>query len=316
MTVAAPAAPPVARGRRVETGRRIGEKWFTPYLFILPHLLIFLLLIGIPFFANIVLSLTRYDLLRGGRFIGLQNYLNLFDPDSLYFERFWTGLWNTVLFVLMSTPLLVGIGLFLAVLLNGKYRGRNFFRAVYFAPWTLGIAVVGLLWWWILNSEFGLLTLVLRSFGIGSPAWLTTNPWAWFSILLATLWWTIGFNVIILLAGMQSIAVDLYEAASIDGANKWQQFVHVTLPSLRPVLLLVITLQIISSFNLVGQPQLMTGGGPGNETRPVLLFIYETGFTIGGRFELGAAAAMALVVAAIMLIVSVINFRFFSSERA
>jgi multiple sugar transport system permease protein len=105
---------------------------------------------------------------------------------------FWGGLWNTVIFVLISTPMLVISGLFLAILVNGKYRGRNAFRAIYFAPWTLGIAVVGLLWWWIFNGSFGLLTNVLTSFGITSPQWLTTNPWAWISILLTTLWWTVG----------------------------------------------------------------------------------------------------------------------------
>jgi multiple sugar transport system permease protein len=188
------------------------------------------------------------------------------------------------------------------------------FRAIFFAPWTLGIAVVGLLWWWLLNAQFGLLTVLLSYLGISSPNWLTTNPWAWFSINLATLWWTVGFNTIILLAGLQAIAPELYEAAAIDGANRRQQFRHVTIPSLRPILLLVITLQIIASFNMVGQSQIMTGGGPGNETRTALLYMYETGFT--GQFQLGQAAAMAIIVAAIIALVSVINFRVFRSDEA
>jgi multiple sugar transport system permease protein len=273
-------------------------------------------MIGIPFIYNIYISLTDYTFGGSETFIGLQNFQNLANPDDYHFPVFWNGLWNTGLFVIISTPLLVGAGLFLAVLVNGRYPGRNIFRAIYFAPWTLGIAVVGLLWWWILNSSFGLLTNTLVSLGVATPNWLTTNPWAWFSIILTTLWWTVGYNTIILLAGLQAISPDLYEAAAIDGANRWQQFRFITVPSLRPVLLLVITLQVIAGFNLVGQPQIMTGGGPGNETRSVLQYVYETGFTNGGQFQFGQAAAMALIVAVLMVVVSVINFRLFQSDEA
>jgi multiple sugar transport system permease protein len=314
MTVAP--APPVAATATAPTRslRRLGEKWYAGYLFILPHFALFLFMVGIPFIYNIYLSLSDYTFGGSETFIGLDNFARLADPTDFHFPVFWGGLWNTVIFVLISTPMLVISGLFLAILVNGKYRGRNAFRAIYFAPWTLGIAVVGLLWWWIFNGSFGLLTNVLTSFGITSPQWLTTNPWAWISILLTTLWWTVGYNTIILLAGLQSIPVELYEAATVDGANRWQQFRSITVPSLRPVLLLVITLQLIASFNLVGQPQIMTGGGPGNETRSVLQYVYDTGFTAGGQYQLGQAAAMALIVAVIMLVISVINFRVFRSE--
>jgi multiple sugar transport system permease protein len=317
MTVAA--APPPVKGIAAATRplRRIGEKWYSGYLFILPHFAIFLFMVALPFLYNIWVSLTDYSFgATETTFIGLQNFQNLADPSDYHFPVFWNGVWNTILFVLISTPMLVIAGLLLAVVVNGKYPGRNVFRAIFFAPWTLGIAVVGLLWWWLLNSQFGLLTLLLSDIGVKGPNWLTTNPWAWFSISLATLWWTVGFNTIILLAGLQSIAPELYEAASIDGANRWQQFRHVTIPSLRPVLLLVITLQVIASFNMVGQSQIMTGGGPLNETRTALLYVYETGFTNGGQFQLGQAAAMGLIVAAFIVVVSIINFRVFRSEDA
>jgi multiple sugar transport system permease protein len=316
MTVAP--APPVtaAAAAPARSLRRLGEKWYAGYLFILPHFALFLFMVGIPFLYNIYLSLSDYTFGGSETFVGLQNFQRLADSTDYHFPVFWNGLWNTIIFVLLSTPMLVTGGLFLAVLINGKYRGRNAFRAIYFAPWTLGIAVVGLLWWWIFNGSFGLLTNVLTGLGIASPQWLTTNPWAWFSILLATLWWTVGFNTIVLLAGLQTIPVELYEAATVDGANRWQQFRSITVPSLRPVLLLVITLQVIASFNLVGQPQIMTGGGPGNETRSVLQYVYDTGFTAGGQYQLGQAAAMALIVAAIMVVVSVINFRVFRSDTA
>jgi multiple sugar transport system permease protein len=317
MTVAT--APPVtaaATAAPARSLRRLGEKWYAGYFFILPHLAFFVFMVGIPFAYNIYLSLSDYTFGGSEAFVGLQNFQRLADPNDYHFPVFWGGLWNTVIFVLLSTPMLVIGGLFLAIVVNGKYRGRNAFRAIFFLPWTLGIAVVGLLWWWIFNGSFGLLTNFLASWGIVSPTWLTTNPWAWVSILLATLWWTVGFNTIVLLAGLQSISVDLYEAATVDGANRWQQFRFITVPSLRPILLLVITLQLIASFNLVGQPQIMTGGGPGNETRSVLQYVYETGFTAGGQYQLGQAAAMALIVAAIMLVISIVNFRLFRSDAS
>ncbi len=308
----------LAWGSGKDRRRRIGESPITPYLFILPHFAIFSAMVLFPFFLGIWISLHDSTALRDGPFVGLRWYQQLFDPSSFLFPRFWNSVWNTIIFVVISTPLLIGFGLALAVLLNQRLRGRNIFRAVYFVPWTLSVSVVGLTWWWMFNGNAGFVTLFMTDTLGWSPNWLATNPWAWITILIATLWWTIGFNTIILLAGMQAISADLYEAASIDGANTWQQFKAITLPSLRPILLLVITLQVIASFQLVGQPQLMTGGGPpselGGETAPVLLHVLNTGF--GGRRELSLAAAMALIVAAIMIVVSIVNFRLFSSERS
>jgi multiple sugar transport system permease protein len=315
---AVPATPAVGGGAKgkTEVRRRIGEKWYTPYLFVLPHLAIFLFMIGWPFFYGMWISMLDADAFSGADapFVGLENYQALFTPGNREFGRFWQTLWNTVIFVLISVPTLVAIGLVLAALLNEKFRGRNFFRSIYFAPWTLGVSVIGLLWFWIFFNN-GLATGIVGALGFDAPTWLSSQPWAWITILVATVWWTIGFNTIILLAGMQAISADLYEAARVDGANAWQQFRHITVPSLKPILLLVVTLQIIASFNLVGQPQIITNGGPPTaQTTPVLLHLYNVGFR--SPFDYGLAAAMAVVVAAVMVVVSVINFRFFSSERA
>ena len=301
--------------RQSDSHRRIGESRLTPYLFILPHLIVFFVIIAVPFALGLWISVHRSTPLREGPFVGIDNYVNIFSPQSFESQRFWTTVWNTIIFVIITTPLYVGIGLVLAAALNQKLRGRNIFRGVFFAPWTLSVAVVGLAWWWMFSGSDGVVPRFLISTFGSSPGWLTTNPWAWISIIIATLWWTIGFNTIILLAGMQGISADLYEAAAIDGANRRQQFRHITIPSLRPVLLLVVTLQIIASFQLVGQPQLMTGGGPPpTETTPVLLHIFNTAFT--GRGDLSLGAAMAMVVAVMMIVVSVINFQLFSSDRA
>lgn len=288
---------------------------WTPYLFILPHLIFFIVFLGLPFFFGLYISFLRYDFLRpeAVQFVGLDNYLALFTAGSVQFQPFLNGLINTVEFVLYSVPLLVVIPLILAVLLNTKTPGRNMFRAIYFAPWVLSVAVISLLWWWIFQSQGGLINYYLTDFGIQPPRWLSSMPWAWITIIIATVWWTAGFNMIILLAALQDIPEYVYEAASIDGATGLQAFLHITLPLLRPVLVFIVIISIIASFNLFGQPFFMTNGGPpaaggGGSTEPVMLRIYREGFE---RNRLGSAAAMSFVVASVMVLFSYVNFRIF-----
>jgi multiple sugar transport system permease protein len=304
--------PKVSEVPEMEAGKK--KVNLTPYLFILPHLIFFGAFIGYPFFNGIWISLQQFDYLRPAtnRFIGLQNYINLFTPGTVRFNEFWNAMGNTFEFVLLSVPFLVVIPLLLAVLLNTKTPGRNIYRAIYFAPWVLSVSVVGLLWWWIFQSQGGLLNYYLRDFGVIPPRWLSSMPWAWISIVTATVWWTSGFNMIIFLAALQDIPDTLYEAGQIDGASTWQLFTNVTLPMLRPVLIFIVIITIIASFNLFGQPFFMTGGGPaqaggGGATEPVMLRIYTEGFV---RPFQGSAAAMSIIVAIIMIIVSYLNFRF------
>lgn len=297
--------------------RKRSFRW-TPYLFILPHLIFFALFVAYPFFNGLYISLFQYDYLQANNtFIGLQNYIRLFTPGAIEFQEFWNALWNTVQFVVYSVPLLVLIPLGLAVLLNLKLPGRNVFRAIYFAPWVLSVAVVGLLWFWIFQSAGGLLNYYLAALRLPTPDWLSTLPWAWVAIDIATIWWTMGFNMIIYLAALQDIPDQIHEAAEVDGANDWQRFWQVTFPMLRPVTLLIITLSIISSFNLFGQPFIMTNGGPpqpggGGSTEPIMMRIYLDAFQ---RHFVGSAAAMSFVVAAIMILLSYLNFRFFSERE-
>jgi multiple sugar transport system permease protein len=267
-----------------------------------------------------MISFQQYDYLRpeANKFIGLTNYITVFTPGNVHFNTFWNALLNTVQFVIYSVPPLVILSLLLAVMLNTKVRGVNVFRAIYFAPWVLSVAVIGLLWWWIFQSQGGLLRYYLNALGFSSPAWLSTLPWAWIALVVATVWWTVGFNMIILLAALQDIPDQLYEAASIDGATGSQAFFRITLPLLRPVLAFVITITIIASFNLFGQPFFMTRGNPpnpsgGGSTEPIMYRIYIEGFT--GATDQGRAAAMAFLVAIIMVVISYFNFRLFR-ERA
>ncbi len=291
----------------------------TPYLFILPHLIFFIIFVGYPFFNGLYISFLNYDYLRPEKttFVGFQNYIDLFKAGSVKFNEFWNSLSNTVEFVIYSVPFLVTIPLGLAVLLNTKIKGRNFFRAIYFAPWVLSVAVISLIWWWIFQSQGGLLNYYLNEIGIEGPRWLSTVPWAWVAIVVATVWWTMGFNMVILLAALQDIPDHLYEAASIDGASNWQQFRYITLPMLQPVLLFIITTTIIASFNLFGQPLMMTRGAPaqptgGGATEPVMMRIFNEGFV---RPFQGSAAAMSFLVAAMMIGISYFNFKIFRRKE-
>jgi multiple sugar transport system permease protein len=294
--------------------KRTGNS-LVPYLFIAPHLLFFTVFVGYPFFYGLYISFYRYDFLRpdAASFVLFENYVRLFTPDSVQYPVFWNALINTVEFVLMSVPPLVVIPLILAILLNTKVPGRNLFRGIYFAPWVLSSAVIGLLGFWIFQSQGGLINYYLLQFGLIPPRWLSSMPWAWVSILLITIWWTVGFNMIIFLAALQDIPAQLYESAAIDGAGSWRQFVSITLPLLRPVMVFIIVITIIASFNLFAQPFFMTGGGPaqatgGGATEPIMLRIYREGFE---RNQLGMASAMSFIVASIMILFSYANFRLF-----
>lgn len=292
---------------------------WVPYLFILPHLIFFVVFAAFPFFLGLVISLFEYDILRpeATKFVGLQNYASLFTPGSVEYPVFWNALINTIEFVVMSVPVLIVIPLFLALILNTKLTGKNLYRAIYFAPWVLSSAVVGLLGFWIFQSQGGLLNYYLKDLGLAVPRWLSTMPSAWIAILIVSVWWTSGFNMVILLAALQNIPASLYEAASIDGASWWQRFRFVTIPMLRPVLVFIIIITIIAAFNLFAQPLFMTNGGPaqsggGGSTEPIMLRIYNESFV---RNRMGSGAAMSFVVATIMVVVSYFNFRLFRTRE-
>jgi multiple sugar transport system permease protein len=286
----------------------------TPYLFLAPYLALFLLFVVGPAIFGLWMSLHDWDFqLPGKPFVGLQNYKDLFDSQSTTAEPFWHGMRATGIFTLASVPFLVTLPLGLAVLLNRRFPGRTFFRAVFFAPYVLGVAVVGLMFRYILDTSFGVLNAFLGLFGIGEIGWTTEQPWAFASLVGMTVWWTIGFNAIIYLAGLQDIPADQYEAAELDGANRWQAFRHVTMPGLRPVFTFVVTITILASANMFGQALLVTQGGPGDTTRTALMVIADTGLA---QFRMGQATAMSYVLAACLAIVSLINFALLREKKS
>jgi multiple sugar transport system permease protein len=294
------------------SGQKKRFSWM-PYLFILPHLIFFVAFLGWPFFYGIYISLFNFDFLRPDNrpFVGLQNYANiLINRNSIQFSDFWRSMGNTGWFLLYSVPPLVIIALLLAVLLNGNYRGRNLFRGLYFAPYALSVTVAAVLWRWIFEQG-GLINYYLFELGLTPQAWTSAVPWAWIAITICTIWWTIGFNTVIFLAALQEIPDSLYEAASIDGANTIQKFFSITIPMLRPVLVFVITITLIASANLFGQPWIMTGRQV-LQTEPVMMRIYNEGIL---QNRMGSAAAMSVFFAAILLILTTLNFRIFGRSE-
>jgi multiple sugar transport system permease protein len=200
-----------------------------------------------------------------------------------------------------------------AVMLNQRFPGRNFFRAAYFAPYVLGVAVVGILWRFLLDPNIGLVNHMLDRVGIHSDIpWTTQTPWVWAALVGPTVWWTLGFNAVIYLAGLQDIPRELYEAAKVDGASRWQQFRNVTLPGLRPVLVFVVTITILASANVFGQPYLITQGRPGRETRSAIMLIGQEGLR---DFRMGNAAAMSFLLTLALMLISVANFLLFRERK-
>jgi len=277
--------------------------WF----FLTPFLLVYLVFLIYPVFQAAYMSLFDWDLLAmwDRSIVGLRNYAEMFTSDNV----FWVSLINTLKFVVYSTPLIIFIGLLLAVLIN--HQGGGFFRALFFSPYIFSVSVVTLIWGFLLNPQQGLIAVFLGWFGVEPISWLTNPRLALPAIVVTTLWWTMGFNMVLFLAGLQDISPSLYEAASIDGTNSLQKFFHITIPGLRRTMLLVVVLQVIASFQIFGQVYIMTRGGPAGTTRVLIQYIYESGFR---DYRLGYASAMSVLLFLLMFIVSYFQFKLSPEE--
>ncbi|WP_420113514.1 carbohydrate ABC transporter permease [Pseudactinotalea sp.] len=294
-----------APSRRGDNGRlRRGSPW--PALaFLSPFLVIFTVFVIVPIVAAVWASLHRWSLgLPGTPWVGADNYAELFAGSTVMSVEFWKGMKATGIFTGLSAPLLITLPLGLAMLLNRRFPGRTFFRAVYFAPYVLGVAVIGLLWRYLLDRQLGPINQI---FGI-DVAWTTTLPAGWVSLVVATLWWTIGFNSVIYLAALQDVPKELYEAATVDGAGPLRRFTSVTLPGLTRVLQFVVAITIIASANMYGQSALITQEQPGTDTRTVIGYIAETGIQ---GFDIGASSAMSMILAVTLMLLSAVTVLFF-----
>ena len=290
------AADRPGRAARISRDNRAG------WAFAAPFLIFFILFLVWPIVHGFYLSFTGQSLTgAGGDWLGLANY-----SEALSDPIMWKSLGNTAVFTLMSTIPLVAVALALALLVNLGLPGQWLWRLSFFMPYLLASTVVALFWTWMYNPQLGLINSMLEPFGVEPVAWLQDEKWAMASVVFTTLWWTVGFNFLLYLAALQNIPEQQYEAAAIDGAGKWRQLFSITVPQLGPTTALIVILQVIASLKVFDQIYMMTNGGPNGSTRSIVQYIFETGFT-GYRF--GYSAAISYIFFAIIVIVSLVQFR-------
>jgi multiple sugar transport system permease protein len=303
-----PSTPKTARRRRLTTARR---EQIAGFLFSLPGLVLLLFFLVIPFFLAIGLSFTNQRLASPIplRWEGFSNY-----TDTLSNADFWKAFFNNVWFVAIVVPLQTSLALWLATLVNQKLRGLTVYRAIYFTPVVIIMAVAATVWLLIFSPDRGLANGFLRfvTFGNVESEFLDSTTWALPSIMLMSIWQGVGFQMIIILAGLQEIPNDLYEAASIDGASRWEQFRYVTLPLLRNTLIFVVTVTTILAFRLFDQIWVMTRGEPLGNTSTIMLEMVQVGFE---RQQIARASAIAVIFFLIVLTVTLVQRALIKEER-
>ncbi len=280
----------------------------TALLFATPALLVIGVFFFLPVLGALLVSLTDFDLyaladLRNLRFVGLGNYWHL-----LHAPEFWRAVGNTVYFVLLGVPLSLGTSLATALLVNSRLTlAPAFFRTAFFAPVVTTLVAVAMVWRYLLHTRYGLLNHALAHIGLRPIDWLGDPHWALPAIILFAAWKNFGYNMVIFIAALQSIPTDLYEAAHLDGASAWQALTRITLPMLRPTLLLVSILTMAGYFQLFAEPYVMTQGGPLQSTVSVLYYMYEEGFK---WWDLGSASAVAVLLFLMILALTAVHMRF------
>ena len=275
--------------------------------FVAPALIVIGVFFFLPVIAALLMSITDFDIYaladwRNLRLVGLRNYLRLLETPL-----FWQALWNTIYFVAVGVPLSIGASLGAALLLNSRLaRFHGFFRTALFAPVITTLVAVAVIWRYLFNTRYGFLNYALGAAGIQPIDWLGDPHWAMPAIILFAIWKSFGYNMVILLAGLQGIPQELYEAARIDGATAPRRFRYITLPMLAPILLMVGILTIAGYFQLFAEPYVMTQGGPLQSTVSVLYFMYEEGFK---WWNLGSASAVAFILFLIIFAVTAVQLR-------
>jgi len=271
----------------------------TPYLFIAPMIIGLVLFRLGPIVAAFFMSFTKWNVRTDPEFIGLANYQELFTSDA-----FWLVLKNTLIFAAIYVPAVMILALCLAILINQKIRGIAFFRGLYFMPYVTSMVAVAMVWNWIFSTRFGVLNNILRSvFGSPNVPWLREH--ALLVLIIVTIWKTSGFQMMIMLAGLQGIPSYLYEAARIDGANRWQMFWRITLPMLTPVLFFVLIFSIIAAFKTFEVTFSMTGGGPLGRSTTLAYYIYQNAFEFN---RMGFASSAAYILMIIVGTITILNF--------
>ena len=287
--------------------RRKPHTW-TGLWFIVPFLAFYLLFLVWPAIVGLYYSFTDRSLAGGEvSLVGLDNWSETLTDGAMY-----DALWNTLVFTVLSVPIMVLLALGLALLTDHARRLGWFLRFSFFAPFVLPVAVMALIWNWMYNPSLGMFNGILDRLGLPGSDWLFAEDTAMISVVIATAWWQVGFNYLLYLAAMQSIPKDVYEAASIDGAGTWQRIGRITMPLLGRTTVLITILQLIGSLRVFEQIYLMTGGGPNFATRTIIQYIYDSGF-VGLR--IGLASSMAYIFMVLIILASIAQFRFFARKE-
>jgi len=284
-----------------------GRHFYVPYLFLTPALLLLLVFFFLPVLAAFLMSFTDFDIYSLGdfnkaRFVGLANYQALLcDPT------FWQALRNTAYFVIVGGPLTIFVSLIAAVFMNSKAVWlRPLFRLGFFAPVVTTLVAVAVVWRYIYHPRFGLLNYLLILFSLEGQDWLGNPTLAMPALILLAVWKNFGYNMMIFLAGLQTIPEQLYEAARIDGAGRWKQFTSITIPMLAPTTLFVSIVTMIGYFQFFAEPYIMTGGGPLNSTLSIVLMMYREGFRF---WRMGYAASVAFMLFFIIFVMTLIQLK-------
>jgi multiple sugar transport system permease protein len=254
-----------------------------------------------PMIASLVISFTKWDVIVRPVFAGWQNYLTLI-KDPLFIQ----SMANTVYFTVVSVPLGLAASLLIALVMNQKLKGILVYRTAFFAPVVTSVTAIALVWSWILSSDFGLFNYILGLLHLPGQDWLASTTWAMPSVILVSVWWGLGYDMVIFLAGLQGIPDIYYEAAKIDGAGSVKQFFHITLPLMTPYIFFVLVMSLISSLQVFTQCYMMTKGGPANATLTIFYYLYKNGFMY---FKMGYASAMAYVLFIVIFVLSWLSFK-------
>jgi len=277
------------------------------YLFLTPFMIVFLIFVVRAVIVAVQMSFFDWQILRPNRpYVGLENYVELFSDDV-----WWIALKNTIIFTGLTVVGTTLVALAAAVAVTRPIKGQSFFRVLLYMPSLFSVGAVGLIWVWLLNSQFGIINYGLSFLGIKQINWLGDPNLVIPALSLTTIWWGFGFPMLIFIAGLQGIPEQLYEAARIDGANSRQLFLKITLPLLRPTILFITVTGVISHFQVYGQPLIMTSGGPGRSSYTLIFYLYEIAWT---AFRMGYGAAVAVAIAFIMAILTVFQFAFISRD--
>jgi multiple sugar transport system permease protein len=270
----------------------------TAYLFIAPIVILFGIFRVYPSIQTLAYSFFRVELLRGRfTFIGFENFIDLLS-DKIFLK----AVINTLIYVISIVPISAGLALILAVLFNTHFRLKEFFKAIYFAPMVTSTVAAAMVWLWLYNPQFGLFNVILKSFGFPAQPWLMSSHQALPSIIIFSIWKSLGYNLIIYIAGLQAIPDVYYEAARIDGAGSLQQFFKITLPLLTPTTTFILIYNSILSFQVFDQVFVLTGGGPAYATTVVVLELYQQAFL---KYRFGYASAMAMVLFIFLLSITI-----------